>query len=106
MTDPTLAVLRITTHEDMGRALQRTVRRLLKAGRRNVVLIIHHEGSICYQHIQCLAVLDRMIRRAAGKLSLVIMREDLRFVFRLLRLYEQFNVIECIEQIPHLPGHA
>lgn len=102
MSDPTLAVLRITTHDDIGRPLQRTVRRLLRAGRRNIVFVIHHEGGLFYQDVQCLADLDRSISRAGGALSLVIMREDLRFIFRLLRLHEQFNVIERIEQIPHL----
>lgn len=106
MLDPTLAVLRIASRTDIGLMLRRTVSRLLKEGRRNIVLVLHHDGLVSYEDIHCLASLGRGIRRAGGELSLVLMRADLRFIFRLLGVYDEFNVIERVEDIPHVSRRA
>lgn len=103
--DPTLTVLRITSPRDLGnsRRLKKTVGHLLKDGRCNIVLVLHHDGNMEYEHIECLDALEHKIRRAGGSLSIVVMRQDLRFVFRLLRLGERFNVVERVDDIPRLP---
>jgi anti-anti-sigma regulatory factor len=104
--DPAFAVLRITSLDDFGRTFERAIERLLKRGQRNVVLVLHPRGSIHYQQVQWLTSLDRMVREAGGTLSLVILREDLRFTFRLLKWDKMFNVIERVKDISRVPRRS
>lgn len=104
--DPTLALLRIASTEDLKRPcrLRDAVREMLRLGRCNVVLVLHHEGTIEYGDIRVLGAIQRLVRSSGGVLSIVVMREDLRLAFRRWGVAKRFNLIDRVEGIPRLEG--
>lgn len=104
--DTSLTILRVTSPDELIRlgALSRSVGGLLAQGRRNFAFIIHHDGDLDSEQIRGLDATDCDIRRAGGSLSLVIIRDDLRFLFRVLRLDERFHITHRVEGISPFHG--